>query len=313
MIALRAVFTVAILAVAVSLMPAGPSAEAQQAQCDGNEAAIDCNVEILVPGESGSENSNDDASTGSSGRRGRAVPTIASFGLGGNRAGCGRSTVTGAEAAQQRGRLNNGPSTGETTVCGQGQDPGADPTSVRILPEGQEVVAAPPAPEDVATGLFLEAQAEMRRPEVVMDPPVGTASIISLPVFVQVTNWVGGFTRERCDQGVCVSLSAEPTLTFDPGEPGSEPIVCEPPGTRFDPNGADPEVQAAAPGACAHAYRARTGADERPEAWPGQVTVTWDVSWTAGGASGEFDPQALSTALPREVDEVQTVVRDGAG
>jgi hypothetical protein len=162
--------------------------------------------------------------------------------------------------------------------------------------------------------MFAEAQAQMRAPQIVADPPVGKASIITPPVFVQVTNWVNGFVvGPNCIQGVCVTLTAVPTLTFDPGEPGSEPIVCEPPGTRFDPNGPDPEVQAAAPGACAHAYRARTGSDERPEAWPGQVTVTWDVSWTAGGASGEFDPQALSTALPREVDEVQTVVRDGAG
>lgn len=164
----------------------------------------------------------------------------------------------------------------------------------------------------VAAGLLLEAQAQMRRPEVVMDPPVGTASIITLPVFVQVTNWVPGIEEEACEGPVCVSLTAEPTLRFDPGEPGSSPVVCEPPGTRFDPNGADPEVQAAAPGACAHVYRYRTGAEGRPDAWPATVSVTWDISWTAGDAGGEFDPQTLSTEIPREVDEVQTLVQDGS-
>ncbi|HEY8527849.1 MAG TPA: hypothetical protein VIL48_22995, partial [Acidimicrobiales bacterium] len=112
--------------------------------------------------------------------------------------------------------------------------------------------------------------------------------------------------------GVCVSLAAEPTLTFDPGEPGSSPIECDPPGTRFDPNGPDPEVQAAAPGACAYVYRYRTGTDDRPDAWPATVNVTWDISWTAAGAEGTFPAQTLSTGVPREVDEVQTVVRDGS-
>lgn len=152
----------------------------------------------------------------------------------------------------------------------------------------------------------------MHAPEVVADPPVGVASIITLPVFVQVSNWQGPIERERCIGSVCVTLTATPTLTFDPGEPGSSPIVCDAPGTRFDPDGADPEVQAAAPGACAHAYQSRTGAEDRPDAWPGEVTVTWEVAWSAAGADGEFGPYPLTTAVPRAVDEVQTVVRDGA-
>jgi hypothetical protein len=179
------------------------------------------------------------------------------------------------------------------------------------VPEGQEAPAAP-SPQEIAAGLLVDAQAQMHRPEVVMDPPEGTASIITLPVFVQVTNWVAGIHEEACEGTVCVSLTAEPTLRFDPGEPGSSPIVCEPPGTRFDPNGADPEVQAAAPGACAHTYRYRTGAEGRPDAWPAVVSVTWDVSWTAGDISREFEPQTLSRSVPRQVDEVQTLVRDGA-
>lgn len=151
----------------------------------------------------------------------------------------------------------------------------------------------------------------MHAPQIVADPPLGTSAVITLPVFVQVTNWAGEIQEETCVLEVCVELTASPTLTFDPGEPGSSPIECDPPGTRFDPNGPDPEVQASAPGACAHAYQARTGADGRPDEWPGVVSVTWDVSWSAADEEGTLDPQTLSTEVPRAVDEVQTVVRNG--
>jgi hypothetical protein len=165
----------------------------------------------------------------------------------------------------------------------------------------------------VAADLLAQVESQMRAPQVVADPPLGTAAVITLPVFVQVTNWVDGIEEEECVLDVCVTLTASPTLTFDPGEPGSSPIECDPPGTRFDPNGPDPEVQASAPGACAHAYQARTGADGRPDEWPGEVSVTWEVSWTAGDAGDTFEPMTLSTPLPRAVDEVQTVVRNGGG
>jgi hypothetical protein len=179
---------------------------------------------------------------------------------------------------------------------------------------GDDVPPPPPTPEEIAAGLLLEAEAQMHAPQIAADPPEGTPAVITLPVFVQVTNWEGEFQiGPRCVLGVCVTLTATPTLTFDPGEPGSSPIECDPPGTRFDPNGPDPEVQASAPGACAHAYQARTGADGRPDEWPGEVSVTWEVAWTAGDAGDTLEPMTLSTPLPRAVDEVQTVVRNGGG
>jgi hypothetical protein len=161
----------------------------------------------------------------------------------------------------------------------------------------------------------VSVENRIEAPTLAMDPPEGTPSIVSLPVFVQVTNWQGEFSEQGCDPtgAVCVTMTATPTLTFSPGEPGSAPITCNPPGTRFDPNGADPLVQASAPGACAHVYTERTGVGDRPAAWPAQVTVTWDVGWTSNvGPSGEFDPMELSTSVERQVNEVQTLVVDGS-
>jgi hypothetical protein len=309
MIAVRAGVVVVLAALLAPFTLAGRPAGAQEADCTGDAAARDCHVGVEIPGSGSGPSgpSGTDSGRGGGGAR-PSLPMSPESGAGGFRANCNsQSRLTGADATEgQRTLGRQGP------VAGCNEGPGIQPGATFVEFDPQNNAApAPPAPEAVAADLYVEAQARMRAPEVVADPAVGTPSIITLPVFVQVTNWVDRFTiGPNCVQGVCVTLTAEPTLTFDPGEPASEPIVCDPPGTRFDPNGPDPAVQAGAPGACAYAYQARTGADERPDAWPGQVTVTWDVSWTAGVASGEFDPQVLSTAVPREVDEVQTVVRD---
>jgi hypothetical protein len=179
---------------------------------------------------------------------------------------------------------------------------------------GDEAAPPPPTPAEVAQALWINVQALLRQPEVATDPPDGEPSIIDIPTFVEVTNWQGRIERSQCLLGVCVDLVAEPTLTFAPGEPGSESIECAPPGTRFDPNGPEPDVQATADGACVHTYQRRTGVAGRPEAWTAEVTVTWEVTWQGGGDQGVFDPIALTETVPRPVDEVTTVVADvGSG
>jgi hypothetical protein len=191
---------------------------------------------------------------------------------------------------------------------------GADPMNeARWVPPGEAAAAPPADPATVAEGLFATIDGQMNAPVVHADPPVEVPSVISLPVFIEVTNWQGELSRQGCDGPVCVELTATPTLVLEPGEPGSAPIVCDPPGTRFDPNGGDPVDQASAPGACAHVYTQRTGVDGRPEAWPARVVVTWDVAWTSNvGPSGAFDPMELSTTVERQVNEVQTFVVDGS-
>jgi hypothetical protein len=291
----------------ITVADASP-APAQEAECELDPVTLNCRVgaPITRPGDRPDEGSEG----GGGGNRSPSIPMLPGVGDGGTETDCTWRTVNGSEADQYRRRLSNAPADGAVQICDGGPGTDTEGLGIRIVPEGPD--DAPADPADVAAGLLVEARAQMHAPQVVADPPVGTPSIITLPVFVQVTNWVGAFDREGCEGSVCVTLSATPTLTFDPGEPGSTPIVCNPPGTRFDPAGPDPEVQASLPGACAYVYRNRTGAEGRPDVWPGQVTVSWDVSWTAPGTSGDLPAQELSTPVPRRVDEVQTVVRDGA-
>jgi hypothetical protein len=167
----------------------------------------------------------------------------------------------------------------------------------------------PPTPEEVAADAMVSVRALLKKPTVATNPPDPAPSTIAIPTFVSVPNWQGPITPPpHCLRGVCVDLQAVPELTFDPGEPGAATIPCEDGGTVFDRNGPEPREQAR--GACAYAYKLRTGVDGRPDAWPAEVTVTWTVTWTVPGDSDTLDPISLSTTFDRVVEENRSVVVD---
>lgn len=162
-----------------------------------------------------------------------------------------------------------------------------------------------PTPEQVATTLRVEIAALLKDPVVDTDPPEGEPSILTIPTFVAVSNWQGEVGTSGCDPTgtICVAITATPTLTFGPGEPDARTITCEPGGTRFDLAGPPPDVQAAAEGACAHAYQHRTGDD----GWTATVTIAWEVTWEGEGDTGTLSVPDGTDTFEREVDEVQTV------
>lgn len=170
----------------------------------------------------------------------------------------------------------------------------------------------PATPANLAALARGQVVGMMPQPSINSSPPVGTASIVEVPVFVEVTNWTGVITDSACAGGLCVTVTATPQLTFTPAETGSPPITCAGSGTRYDPDGAPIDEQASAEGACAYAYLLRTGVEGRPTEWQGSVSVTWTISWTAStGASGSLPAVTRTTSLPRAVREVQTVVVRG--
>jgi hypothetical protein len=170
----------------------------------------------------------------------------------------------------------------------------------------------PATPANLAASVRGRLLGVLPQPSVNSSPPVGTAAIVGVPVFVEVTNWTGVLTEAECAGGLCVTVTATPALTFIPGETGSSSIACAGSGSRYDPDGASAEEQASRDGACAYKYRLRTGVQPRPSEWPGSVVVSWTVAWTAStGTSGSLPPVTRATALPRAVHEVQAVVVGG--
>lgn len=288
-----------------------PSAGARhvQASCNLDPVTMECqnDVSVDIPSEPGSPGQGPEVEPGNSGGGGGPYVPPPDPGSGVGEPDClNWQLETGSEAAAFL-RQAAAPAGWSAYLCVEGRNAGQ---RAAFAPETEPAVL--PSAEEVASRVWLRVKARMTAPTVVADPPVGTGSVVTLPVFVEVTNWQGVQTDSGCEAGVCASITATPRLLLYPGEPEAEPVVCDPPGTRFDPNGADPEVQAAAPGACAYVYTLRSGVEGRPEAWPAEVRVTWDVAWQGGGDSGEFDPMTLATAIPRQVSEVQTVVVDGS-
>lgn len=191
-------------------------------------------------------------------------------------------------------------------VCPGEADPGPGGPAVPIMIRWVEAVTV--TPEELASAAFARLARRLPGPEVVSSPPAGTAAIIDVPVFVAVSNWTGALSESECAAGLCVTVTATPQLTFSPGEPGSGTIECAGSGTGHVA-GTDPMAAAQRPGACAHAYRHRTGIGGRPATWPGEVTVTWTIAWTAsGGATGTLPTVTRTSLLPRAVEEVQSIV-----
>jgi hypothetical protein len=288
-----------------------PSRVVAQAQgCEQHSDWGECGVEIPVPvgiSEPVSDTGGDGGAVGSAG------PTVSPP--------CPWVTPTGANA--QEGLRELFPEAPPDAVFQVQDCADANPDSpggtqfsfgARWLPAAAAPEPVPPPSIAVALILYARVQAQMEAPVLATNPPAGASAVVDLPVFVEVTNWQGPITDGECVLGVCADLTAVPSLEFDAGEPEASLVTCDPPGSRFDLARGTAVAQASVPGACAYSYRERTGVAGRPGEWPGVVTVRWAVSWTSNvgdpPASGTFPDLTFSTASPRVVDEVQTVVTD---
>jgi hypothetical protein len=167
-------------------------------------------------------------------------------------------------------------------------------------------------PTDTAANILVRIERGLESPRVESSPPLGTASILTVPVFISVANWSGVINESGCGGGICVTVTATPLLTFDPGEPGSKSLACTGSGTKFN-RSIPPAQQAIQQGACAHSYKMRTGVEGRPNGWPATATVTWSIAWTSTvGQTGVLPAVVRAVPIPRSVQEVQTVVVGGS-
>jgi hypothetical protein len=171
--------------------------------------------------------------------------------------------------------------------------------------------ATPPVatPDQLAATVRVRLEGNLPAPTITTSPRLGEAAVVDHPTFLAVDNWAGTISDRECELVLCATVTAVPTLTWSPGEPDADTLTCSGPGTRFDPSGPTPQLQAAADGACAHAYRQRTRVPGRPDFWPGVATVTWALTWTStSGTAGDLPAIVRTTDVPRAIDEVQGIV-----
>ena len=304
----RAVAAVTLLVTGTVLLPEA-AARAQAQECARRGIWQQCIVELPVPVESSQPSGGGHGGGGSGGGSGGPAP----------RPVCPWVTVpAGPQTEANLRRLFPDAPPGavlQVRDCADANpnNPGGTQFGLgaRWLPPGSPTGLEPPSPTAVALTLYARVKALMQAPVLATSPPAGAPAVVELPVFVEVVNWQDQIVDNECVLAVCVQMTATPALDFSPGEPQAPVIRCTPPGTRFDAAVSDATVQASAPGACAYAYRQRTGVANRPTEWAGQVTVRWSVSWTSNvGASGSFPELEFIAPTPRVVNEVQTVVAD---
>ena len=120
-------------------------------------------------------------------------------------------------------------------------------------------------------------------------PPASLTIPIGEPVFFSYTPDVWGQVVDRTltAYGVTARVRAWP-IRFDvrSGDPATVGRIlhCPGRGRPFDPRDpASPPAQARRADSCTLIYRSGTGAFGRPDAWVGDITVTWWAEWTTDG------------------------------
>lgn len=165
----------------------------------------------------------------------------------------------------------------------------------------------PPTPltaAEVLAPLWAEVQGRLELPNIELDPPAAGRSVIHVPTFVEITNPQPATTFTATVDPITVWIDVVPNAALNPGEPGAASVPCDADGTAY----AGGEPRAEAEGACAHIYEHQSTG----EGWPGNVTITWEITWDSSvpAQEGTLDAAPSTNGFQRIVDEVQNVVTD---
>jgi hypothetical protein len=173
--------------------------------------------------------------------------------------------------------------------CGQ---PDATAGAARWLADPPAAAAAPDP------GVLAQRATErLVLPDLVIgvSPAPPTAQVVFVPTWL----WVdAGLWRSRSQTASAGGVSVTATATavkavFSTGDRAT--VSCTGPGTPWRP-GMDP---AAASPTCGHTYTAASPSG----GYRLQATVTWDVSWAGGGASGTAGPLTTTARVDLPVVE----------
>jgi hypothetical protein len=176
---------------------------------------------------------------------------------------------------------------------------------------GDPAVVLPPTPAERAADLWAAVQADLATPTVRAWPRADVVIPVNTATFVAVPNWQGTQERRDCN-GVCVTLTATPTLVLAPGD-GSPDKECPAGGTSYDTLPADeaPRDLARQDDICGHVYERANDIPGRDPQWSGEVRVVWEATWsTDAGPGGDFGTIDLAAPLVRTVTEYPTAVTD---
>ncbi len=170
-----------------------------------------------------------------------------------------------------------------------------------VTGDGRWVVVGPPSPAILLPGTTEQATEQIRPPVPAISPPDRTA--VNLGLWLAVDP-VGPISAEaRLGPLWARTTAAQASTSFDPGT-GDAPILCAGVGTPIP----DAERNSVEQGPCGYTYTA----DTNGEPVSMTITTTWTVSWElSDGTTGREPDIVVTTVLPFEVYEIQTIGTDG--
>jgi hypothetical protein len=115
---------------------------------------------------------------------------------------------------------------------------------------------------------------------------------------------VGPMTATASAGPVTVTATAELTeIAWDMGD-GTDGVVCDGPGTPYDP-----ALRVKESPTCGYTY-ARSSARQDDQAYTVTATSRWVVHWTGGGESGDI-PLEFNRSVEVRVGEIQALSTSG--
>ena len=165
----------------------------------------------------------------------------------------------------------------------------------------------------MARELAIEAAAELPvpYPSPAMSPAIDGEQLVGFPSWL----WVDPASWRALEATASIPwLSATAVATpvrarWDMGDESGE-VVCDGPGTPYDPVGAD----AGQSTDCKHIFQwASVTAEDQAGAYDATVYIDWDIAWTAtNGEQGSLPVTTRGTTFPVRVIERQAVVCHGS-
>ena len=166
-------------------------------------------------------------------------------------------------------------------------------------------------PGAVAAATWDRDKAKIPKPSLGLSPPLSS-------LIVRFDTWLwtdpASFAPVSVSSSVqtingplSATVTAEPLrLVFDPGEPGSAPVVCVGPGQPWLPIYGDD-----AESACMYSYR-HSSEIEPSGTFTARWSTVWRVTWTSsnGGGGVLADEYLTTTEMALTVKEVQVLVTD---
>jgi hypothetical protein len=164
------------------------------------------------------------------------------------------------------------------------------------------------APGPAELGRIAASRLLLPRPEVVVNPPAPAPQLVMLPtwLWVEETWWSVSRSASASVPGVTVTATATPIrVVWSMGD--GTTVTCEGSGTPYTSEVGSP---ASASPDCGHIYR-RASSAQPGGLFEVSATVTWQVSWSGGGASGVAGPLFSTATVPVTVVEVRSVNTGG--